>query len=209
MKIIIFGATGTVGQHLVKQALEQNHQVTAFGRNPEVLKHLNNLNFSFHQGDVLDREAVKNALMGHDVVICTLGAGRKGGLRAPGTKNIMEGMTQLGIQRFICQTTLGCGESVKNLNFVWKHIMFGWLLKGAYKDHKLQEDFVNRSPLDWTIIRPAAFTDGPLTGRYKHGFPGDEKEITLKISRSDIAHFMLNNLVATSVNLRKALSISY
>ena len=38
MKLIIFGATGTVGRHLVDQALSQNHRVTAFARKPSVLK---------------------------------------------------------------------------------------------------------------------------------------------------------------------------
>lgn len=209
MNIIIFGATGTVGQHLVKQALEKKFNVTAFGRNAKALSHLKDENFRFYQGNVLDQEAVKNALAGQDVVLCTLGAGKQGGVRAPGTKNIIEGMKELEIRRFICQTTLGCGESVKNLNFIWKHIMFGWLLKDAYKDHEQQEEFVNGSSLEWTIIRPAAFTDGPLTGIYKHSFSEHEKGISLKISRSDIAHFILNNLIANAGNLRKALAISY
>ena len=38
MKIIIFGATGTVGRHLVEQALLQGHQVTAFAREPLAVK---------------------------------------------------------------------------------------------------------------------------------------------------------------------------
>ena len=33
MIITIFGATGTVGKELVKQALFNGHQVRAFGRN--------------------------------------------------------------------------------------------------------------------------------------------------------------------------------
>ena len=209
MNIIIFGATGTIGQQLVKQALAKNFKVTAFGRNTEKLSHLKHENLTFYHGDVLNKDSVKDSLQGHDVVLCTLGAGKKGGVRAPGTKNIIEGMKELGISRFICQTTLGCGESVKNLNFIWKHIMFGWLLKDAYKDHEQQEKFVKGSSLDWTIIRPAAFTDGALTGKYKSGFSADEKDISLKISRSDIADFTLKNLHASEGNLRKALAISY
>jgi uncharacterized protein YbjT (DUF2867 family) len=209
MNMIIFGATGTVGRHLVKQALERQIKVTTFGRNPEALSHLKNENLIFYHGNVLDPKSVKQALSGQDVVLCALGAGKKGALRGPGTKNIIDGMKELEIRRFICQTTLGCGESVKNLNFIWKHIMFGWLLKDAYKDHEQQEEFVKGCSLDWTIIRPAAFTDGPLTGIYKHSFSEKQKDLTLKISRSDIAHFTLNNLEANAGNLKKALAISY
>jgi len=207
--MIIFGATGTIGQHLVKQALEKHFKVTAFGRNKETLNNLLDKNLKFYQGDVLDQEAVKSALTGQDIVFCTLGAGKKGGVRATGTKHIIQGMEEIGIRRFICQTTLGCGESVNNLNFIWKHIMFGWLLKDAYQDHQQQEKFVKSSNLNWTIIRPAAFTDGPLTGTYKHSFSADERNISLKISRNDIAHFTLNQINSNADNFRKALAISY
>jgi hypothetical protein len=38
-------------------------------------------------------------------------------------------MEKTGVKRFVCQNTLGAGESRGNLNFVWKYIMFGFLLK--------------------------------------------------------------------------------
>lgn len=40
MKIIVFGATGSVGREIVKQALEKNFKVTAFIRSPEKMKNL-------------------------------------------------------------------------------------------------------------------------------------------------------------------------
>jgi nucleoside-diphosphate-sugar epimerase len=38
MKLVIFGSTGSIGHHLVVQALEQEHTVTAFARNPAKLE---------------------------------------------------------------------------------------------------------------------------------------------------------------------------
>lgn len=38
MKIIVFGATGRVGQHVLKQALEKGYEVTAFVRTPSKLE---------------------------------------------------------------------------------------------------------------------------------------------------------------------------
>ena len=35
MKVIVFGATGKTGQHLLRAALAQGHKVTAFGRSVE------------------------------------------------------------------------------------------------------------------------------------------------------------------------------
>ncbi len=37
MKIAIFGASGKTGKQLVKQALEQGHEVTVMVRNPQSL----------------------------------------------------------------------------------------------------------------------------------------------------------------------------
>lgn len=103
-------------------------------------------------------------------------------------------MVKTGIKRLICQSTLGVGDSRGNLNFFWKCLMFGVLLREAYEDHVIQEDQVVKSDLDWTIVRPAAFTDGDLTGTYRHGFPGSDRTTALKISRADVADFMLRQL---------------
>jgi putative NADH-flavin reductase len=86
--------------------------------------------------------------------------------------------------------------------------MFGMLLKQAYKDHELQENYVIQSKLDWTIVRPAAFTDGRRTGNYRHGFGPQEKGLTLKISRADVADFILNQ-VTQNTYLRKTPGQSY
>ena len=103
-------------------------------------------------------------------------------------------MQRKGIKRLICQTTLGLGESQGNLNFFWKHIMFGLLLKKAFQDHQLQEHYLVDSNLEFTIVRPSAFTDGEVTRTYKIGFDGNYKKLSLKISRADVADFMLQQL---------------
>lgn len=208
MKIVVFGATGAVGKQVAIQALGLDYKVTAFVRGDKSrLEELNHRNLHIFQGNVLDPAAVKQAIEGQDAVICVLGAGKKGGVRAPGTKNIVEAMENLGVKRFICQSTLGAGDSRANLNFFWKYIMFGWLLKEAYIDHQLQEEYVINSNLDWTIVRPGAFTDGPATGKFKHGFPPTEKT-KLKISRADVAMFLLMQLESDKY-LRKTPGLSY
>ncbi len=207
--MIIFGATGSVGMLVVQQALSMGYKVTAFIRSPEKLKQLGNQeNLRLVQGDVLDSAAVEKAIIGHDSVICTLGAGRKGQLRSAGTLNIIRAMEKHGIKRLICQSTLGAGDSRPTLNFFWKYIMFGWFLKEAYRDHEGQETHVLQSQLDWTIVRPAAFTNGKQTMEYRHGFSADSKGLQLKISRADLASFLLDQL-NTNEYLKKTPGISY
>lgn len=206
MKVVIFGATGSIGRHLVEQALERKHDVTAFARNPLKIE-TKHPNLKIAQGDVTDLSAVENAVQGHDAVLIALGDGRKGRIRAAGTKNIIQAMEKSGVRRLICQSTLGIGDSRANLNFFWKYIMFGLLLRAAYADHEKQEKYIRESALDWVIARPSAFTDGARTGEYKHGFSSSEKGMTLKISRADVADFMLKQL-NSDVYLRKTPGVS-
>lgn len=207
MKLLIFGSTGSIGRQLVNQALEQGHTVTAFARDTAKvdIKH-NNLQIA--QGDVMDPASVEKVVQGQEAVLCSLGAGRKGTVRSEGTRNIISAMEKVGVRRFICQSTLGVGDSRGNLNVFWKYIMFGLLLRPAYADHVSQENYVKQSRLDWTIVRPAAFTDGERTGQYQHGFSGSDKTTKLKISRADVADFMLKQLIDDTY-LHKTPGLSY
>lgn len=209
-KIIIFGSTGTIGKHILKQALATENQVTAFCRNKSNLDPIEHQNLHIVEGDVCDNKQVENAIKRHDTVIITLGSGknRKSNVRSEGTKNIIAAMINQGVKRLICQTTLGVGDSHDNLNFFWKRIMFGWFLKHVFLDHVLQEELVKNSDLDWTIVRPGAFTDGELTGNYKHGFSQFDKTLQLKISRADVAEFILKQTISDQY-LLKTPGLSY
>lgn len=208
MRIIIFGSTGTIGRQLILQAFALRHQVTAFTRTPQKLADIEHPNLRIFEGDIFSVEDLKEALAGQEAVIIALGGGRKGGVRGPGTRNIILAMEQTGIKRLICLTTLGAGDSAGNLNFFWKRIMFGWFLRDAYADHQLQEQHVTASALDWTIVRPAAFTDGKATGKFHHGFGAEQKNLALKISKADVALFMLRQLESEEY-LRKSPGLSY
>lgn len=192
MKVIVFGATGTIGTILVRRALEQGHEVAAFTRDPAKVEQRHE-RLAVIRGEVTDTAATTTAVAGHDAVVVVLGGGRAGNVRAPGTRAVVQAMGAAGVRRLIVQSTLGAGDSRGNLNFLWKRIMFGMLLRAAYADHQEQERIVMESDLDWTIVRPGAFTDGPRTGAYRHGFGPDERT-NLKIARADVADFLLAQL---------------
>ena len=206
MKIIVFGATGTVGRRIVDRALLQGYEVTAFARKAAAVA-LAHPNLNVLQGDVLVADDVRAAVAGHDAVIVALGAGRNGTVRSEGTQHVVDAMKQQGVDRLIVQSTLGAGDSRPALNFYWKRIMFGLLLRPAYADHQRQEEIVADSGLDWTLVRPSAFTDGPATNKYRHGFGPSVKGLALKISRADVAGFMLRQLTDRTY-LRRAANLS-
>lgn len=193
MKIIVFGSTGTIGNQVIKQGLECGHEITAFARDTSKIT-LNHERLTKVQGDVLSPNSVEAAMPGHEAAMVVLGAGMKGQVRSQGTLNVISAMHSSHVKRLICQSTLGAGESRGNLNFFWKYIMFGGLLRKAYADHELQEQFVRASGLDWTIVRPGAFTDEVGTGEYHHGFSPMERNLSLKISRADVAEFLLKQV---------------
>ncbi|MFK7755185.1 MAG: NAD(P)-dependent oxidoreductase [Sedimentitalea sp.] len=207
MKVIVIGATGTIGRLAVAQMLAQGHSVTAFSRNPNALD-TDHPALTLAPGDVQDLQNLTAAVAGHDAVVITLGnASLVSPIRSKGTLNVIRAMQNTGVSRLICQSTLGARESWSNLNFFWKRIMFGGLLRVVFRDHEVQEQLVEASGLDWTIVRPAAFVDGPATGTFKEAFPPTLRGLTLKISRSDIANFLTRQLSETSYHHR-AVAIS-
>ncbi len=208
MNIIVIGATGTVGRLTVAQLLEQGHEVTGFARNPEKLDQRSE-RLRLRAGDATDAGAVSEAVAGHDAVVVTLGAGssRKSRIRSQGTMNVIRAMQEHGVRRLICQSTLGTHESWDNLNFFWKRIMFGALLRPVFLDHELQEQLVRASGLDWTIVRPSAFTDAPVAGKIREGFAPQDRQLKLKIRRVDVAGF-LTRQVQDPQYLHKAVGLS-
>src|SRR5690606_36309973 len=119
MNIIVFGATGTVGKEIVKQALEKGYDVTAFLRNPGKMTFLNHPNLRVYTGDVTNAEEVKNAVKNHDAVFCALGDGRAGKIRALGTLNIVDTMNRDPVRTLTSLSTLGIGDTYVKLNFIW------------------------------------------------------------------------------------------
>jgi putative NADH-flavin reductase len=208
MNLLVFGATGGTGRQLVAQALTQGHTVTAFARTPAKLA-IEHAHLRVVPGDVLDAAAVQAAMAGHDAVLSALGApaGNKAPVRSAGTRHILQAMEQAGVRRFVCLTTLGMGDSRPALPLAYKYLIVPLFLRRAFADSELQEAHIRQSTVEWTIARPATLTNGPRTGHYRHGFPATEPGLKIKISRADVADFMLRQLQEPTY-LRRAASLS-
>ncbi len=209
MKLTVFGATGDIGREVVSQALEQGHQVCAYSRKPEKMQ-LTHQNLELMKGDVLDPINVSRAVQGRDAVICTLGMPilNHDNLRAKGTKNILQAMEEQRIRRFVCLSVHGAGNSRKTLPFHYKYFIIPILLGRVVKDHEMQERYIQKSPLDWVVVRPVNFTKGQRRSSYKQDFTASGQPVTFKISYADVADFMLKQLVGTKY-LHQFPSLSY
>ncbi|NQY62057.1 NAD(P)-dependent oxidoreductase [Cognatishimia sp.] len=195
MKVIVFGATGTVGRLSVESLLKAGHSVTAFARSPQKLN-LSDPELSLVAGDAMKLLEVTEAVAGHDAVVVTLGAGmsRKSKIRSQGTLNVIKAMQTHGVRRLIAQSTLGARDSWPTLNFWWKRVMFGALLAPVFRDHELQEQLVEASGLDWTIVRPGAFTDKATKRQVIEDVPNTARGLELKIARSELARFLTRQI---------------
>lgn len=194
MKILILGATGPTGQHLVMQALEHRHDLTVLVRNPAKLSIVHE-NLSVITGDVLDKTIVSKALAGQDAVISALGKGKSlksSDLITQAVNVLIPAMNVAHIKRLIFLSGFGAGETLVQASSIQK-IIFRTFLKGIYRDKANAEQQLRSSNLDWTLVYPVRLNNKPATGNYKAG-----EKLTMKgspdISRADVADFMLRQL---------------
>ena len=210
MKLVVFGASGGTGQEIIGQALDQGHEVTAFVRDPKKLA-IKHGKLRIIEGDALkDQSAIAGAIAGRDAIICALGVAnslKSAGLIAGSLAAIVPAAKQHDARRLILISAFGVGDSSRNAPLV-PRLMYRMLLGDIYRDKKAGEDIVKvkASGLDWTIIHPVMLTTGPKTGTYRSG-----ERLSLtgipKISRADVAHFVLAQLVDKTF-LRKTTVIS-
>ncbi|MER5423861.1 NAD(P)-dependent oxidoreductase [Streptosporangium roseum] len=72
MRLTVFGATGGTGRHLVRQALDAGHEVTAVVRDPARLP-IDHPALDIVVADIFDAVSLKPTLDGHDAAVSVLG----------------------------------------------------------------------------------------------------------------------------------------
>lgn len=198
MKIIVFGATGSTGREIVRQAVEEGHSVTAFTRSADASLEENSEVRVVH-GDVFDGALVADAIAGHRAVLSALGPRtlKKTRLLESAIPNILSGMRQHYISRLIVLGAAGVepgyGKYQNALTRIGFWLMMHTALRNPFADQAAQESLLAASSADYTIVRPPRLTDGPRTGKYRvvpDGLPPG----SLHISRADVASFMLLQL---------------
>ncbi len=194
MKILIVGATGPTGNELVKQAVALGHSVSALARKPEATQLPAAV--KVFRGDILNPTSLIAPVAAQDAVISSLGSAlsrKPTTLLSGGTRNLVSAMRQSGVRRLICITGIGAGDSKGHGGFFYDSIIQPLLLNEIYKDKTRQEEVVAESGLDWTLVRPAALTNGARTGQVK-AFT-DLRGVTVgKIGRADVAAWILARL---------------
>jgi len=200
MKIVIFGASGKTGTLLTQQALAEGHQVTAYVRKPDSLR-LQNPNLKVINGNLDDSARLKEAIAGSDAVFSTLGGSsltRHSPEIISGISHIITTMEMEGVKRIIYLSSMGAGESRNMMGLFIRFFIAGIMLRVPLADHTANEQNIAKSSLMWTVVRPAGLTNGPRTGRLKHGSTLSVLKGTPQVSRANVASFMLKQLSDTT-----------
>lgn len=195
MKIIVFGATGGVGKWVVKQGLDQGHEITAFVRNPDKLA-IKHENLTIVQGNAFNKSEVEAAIAGHDAVVSCLGSStgmkKSTELREMG-KNIAQGMAANNVSRIVYTASAGVH---KELTGVMGKIVMG-LLKNPLIDHRAAIAHITANNLTYTIARPMSLSNEAFTGIYRESKTAVPDK-SRAIPRADVAHFILKALADPS-----------
>lgn len=207
-RVLIIGATGGTGRHLVTQALERGLEVTALVRDPSKLA-IEHPRLRVEKGDVLNPASVDEAMRGQDAVLSALGHKRFLGpssILSEGTRNLIRAMETSGVRRLVCETSLGIGSSAGRMGLQYTLFVLPFILPFYFYDKTRQERLIAASSLDWVIVRPGALTNTPGHGQCRSGQLIGSFISTVSIPRADVARFMLDQLTDPS-NLGTAIGI--
>ncbi len=168
MKIVLFGASGMIGQRILQEALTRGHQVTGIARNPANIK-VTHKALKTAKGDATDKASVAALVPGHDVVISAIGPKQD---EAPdmlikAAHALIDGLKQAGVKRLIVVGGAGSLEIspgvllLDSLPEAWRPVA------RAARDAL---GIYRTADLDWTYISPAGFIEpGQRTGKYRTG----------------------------------------
>jgi len=191
MKLFVLGATGHTGQVFVEQALAAGHELTAFVRSPDKLP--SQAQLIVVPGDVLDAEALSEAMRGKDAVVSMLGVRSLATHEfiAKSTAAIVRAAELSGTRRVVIMSAFGVGETMDKASRGMK-FMLRSAASSVQNDKEAGERVLTASELDWTIVYAVILTNGSAAGfRAVDLDELDRLPGYPRIARADVAAFLL------------------
>lgn len=192
--LVVLGATGATGRHVVATALRRGHHTVALVRRTGTFAPRDGLE-ELAWPEVTDTSVLTRALArtlpGTGVVISALGGAAKGPTTvcADGIRSTVAAMrTAGGSDRLIAVSAYGVLETHSTSLYskaVWARVA------DRMRDKEAMEPLITGSGLDWTIVRPPKLSDQDPTGTYR---AGTDLPIRLwsSVGRADLAAFLVD-----------------
>lgn len=192
--LLVAGATGGTGRHVVGQALAAGYRVRALVRDEPRARTLFGDRVQYVVGDVREPATLAPAVAGADYVISAIGSNSG---REPentperidyrGIEALALAARQAGVKHFVLVSSMGVTNPDHLLNRILDGLM-RWKLEG--------ENALRRSGVPYTIVRPGALKDGP-GGEGLRVMQGDSRDVVGQIARADVAALMVQALGRT------------
>ena len=199
MKILLVGATGTLGRQIAKQAIEEGHEVRCFVRNPRKASFLQEWGCELTKGNLLNSGDIDYALQDIEVVIDSA-TGRPEDSKSiyetdwDGKLNLFNACESKKIKRVIFLSIL-LTEKFRNVP----------LMDVKYCTEKLLE----KSNFDYTIFKCAAFMQGVIS---QFAIPVlDSQAVWMSGTPTKIAYMNTQDMakiVVSSINKPKSYKLS-
>ncbi|MEE4161953.1 MAG: NAD(P)H-binding protein [Woeseiaceae bacterium] len=221
LDIVVYGATGEIGSHVVREALDRGHRVIAVSRHPEEIA-LEHDRLTAVEGDLLDETSVAETVAGKDVVILSV-RGVIGDSGAPASalqfiaaETLVDALFRMGdaAPRLIHVGGAGSLEVEPGVLFAERlpKILLPKGLEIEILGQILALEFYRKvDDVRWTYVTPPkSFTNGPRTGHYRIG--GDralEDDLgRTRVSRADFAVALIDE-AERAEHVRERISVAY
>jgi nucleoside-diphosphate-sugar epimerase len=173
VRVLVTGATGFLGSHILDQLLSAGHQVRALCRSP-----LQRSGAEIVRGDVTDPGSLAPAMAGQEAVIHTAAvltfrsseAAHQREVNVQGTRNVIEAARAAGVRRFVYTSSVAA-IGRPNGKPADETTRYDWPVGLNYNETKRDaEDVVRNAAGIETISLNPALLLGPGE-RYRHSLP--------------------------------------
>ena len=203
MKILVVGATGSIGSLVVEEALRQGHSVRALVRSPEKGRRLP-AKAEIIVGDLTRPDTLANAVEGVDGIVFTHGSdgGGKAGSETVDYGGVRNVLAALGSRkaRIALMTAIGVTNRASSYNRSTES--HDWKRRG--------ERLVRFSGLPYTIVRPGWFDYNKPDEHHLVFLQGDTRKAGNSsdgvIARTQIAEVLVSSLTSDHA-LRKTFEL--
>ncbi len=203
MDVVVFGAAGSTGRLICRDALAAGHQVRAVSRRLDPLGLPPSERLIQVRADAVSGVGVAAAIKGSDAVLSVLGASyqrREVTVYSAGARAIVEAMRAEGRGRRVVVVSSGLTYPPPPLNWFADHLLFPFLRdvvgRMLYADMRRMEEYLRGcDDIDWTIMRPGRLFDRDGASEYRLDPDHPTQGYT---SRADLAAAMLAELGPTA-----------
>jgi uncharacterized protein YbjT (DUF2867 family) len=192
MKVLVIGATGGTGRHVVRRLLSRGDFVRAFARNPaDVTERSERL--EVFQGNARDAEAVDRAATGVEAVVSAFGPRslKRDDIQETLARHLVAAMHKHGVRRLVNLSAWGAGDSAKRAGPLFALIR-NTILRYVFADKERAEAILLDPGLEVVNVRPGRLLNSPARGGVKASLDGSG--IKKVLARDDLAAFMVEQV---------------